>query len=337
VPIQLNGAQRMADVAMPLPYKAPDAVSIQFAQSIEQTAQRLGGTADTPVGEGKQNAPVGTTLALIEQATRIVDAVHKGLHASQSEEFRLLTDRFREDPEAFWRFNRKPAKNWEVAEFLQALDDCEITPAADPNTPSQMHRIMRAVARVQLAAMAPPGLIDYRKVVAATFRTLGDDPDDYMVDPADVPPPQPGAPPMPPPDPTKLLELKQKGQLAQQAQQGKMAEIAADAAQAQREQQMRGAEAIVESRDRAADRQSREAVAATRLKVAQVSAIQDLIEKGSIDPHVGASIIASIQAGTGPIPPQPPPPVSAPPLPPHTPPSPGEQAWGAPPDWNRPI
>ena len=346
VPIQLNGAQRLSDVAMPLPYKTPDAVSIQFAQAVETTAQRLGGTADTPVGEGAQNAPVGTTLALIEQDTKIIDAVHKGLHASQSQEFQLLTDRFREDPAAFWRFNghRKPARAWTEAEFLQALDDCSIAPAADPNTPSQMHRIMRAVARVQLAAMAPPGLVDYRKILAATFRTLGDDPDEYMIDPAQaaaMAAQQQGPPAAPPPDPTKLLELKQKGDLAAQAQQGKMQEMQLDATAKEREQQMRGAEAIVESRDRAADRQGRTDVANARLRTeeikAQIDSIDGLIKEGRIDPHVGASMISNIQAGAGSALT-----VTTPPVPNTGPPppkqqSPGEAMWGPPPDWNRPI
>jgi hypothetical protein len=305
VPIQLNGAQDIHSVAMGLPYQKPDAVSIQLAEMVEKQGQRLGGTADTPVGEGKQNAPVGTTLALIEQATKIVDAVHKGLHRSQAEELQMLVDRFREDPGALTRFNRRPSRQWQEAEFLQALDDMNIVPASDPNTPSQMHRIMRAVARVQLAAMAPPGLIDYRAVLEATLRTLGDDPEEFMTD-MNAPPPAPPAPPMPPADPAKMAELQQKGQQSAQQHQERMAELELEQANQQREQQMRGAEAIVESRDRAADRTSRETVAALRLKTeqtkAQIEAIQEMGKTGQIPPDMAASIIAQITATANPAP-----------------------------------
>ena len=327
-PIQLNGNQDIRSVAMPMPYSKPDAVSIQFAQSVEQQGQRLGGTADMPVGEGVQNAPVGTTLALIEQATKIVDAVHKGLHQSQSEEFGMLVDRFREDPEAFWRFNRKPTREWEEAEFLQALDKNNIVPAADPNTPSQMHRIMRATARVQLAAMAPPGLMDYRAIIEATLRTLGDDPQEFMTDPNEPPPTPPGPPPAPPPDPAKLAELQQKGQMAGLEHQARMAEIQADAANEQKDQQMRGAEAVVESRDRAADRQSRERVAQMRVVTEQIKAIEGMAHAGQIAPEMAASIIASLNAAANP------PPVPATPQPGFRQPgpgmSPGETMWTRP-------
>lgn len=330
VPIQLNGQQSIRDVAMPLPYQKPDAVSIDLAKFIESQGQRLGGTADTPVGEGKQNAPVGTTLALIEQATKVVSAVHKGLHRSQSEELQMLVDRFREDPEAFWRFNPKPARKWEIEQFLQALDDNDIVPAADPNTPSEMHRIMRAVARVQLAAMAPPGTMDYRAVIEAALRTLGDDPDEFMMDPAA------SAPQAPQPDPTKMAELASKEKLAGMSHAGKMQEIAAGADAARQDQQMKGAEAIIESRDRQADRQSHENVAAMRLKTeeirSQVESLENLIRDGHIDPHVGAAMIANVQMAGQPAVHQP----SAAPQPPKYP-SPGEALWGPPPDYNRPL
>ena len=333
-PIQLNGQQDIRHVAMPMPYSKPDAVSIQLANLVEQQGQRLGGTADAPIGEGQQNAPVGTTLALIEQTTKIVDAVHKGLHQSQSQEFQLLAARFKEDPGALWRFGgKKLSRQWEKAEFLQALDDFDIVPAADPNTPSQMHRIMRAIARMQLASMigpVAPGLVNIRAVYEATLRTLGDDPSEFTNDPQTQASMQPGPPPMPPPDPAKMAELQMKGAQAAQQHQAKMAEMQIGAQETDREQQMRGAEAIVESRDRAADRSSREAVSAMRLRVEQVKAIENLAKAGQMDPTMAAHVIASIQAGGAPVAPQPPQPVAMQPPPPHTPVSPGEAMWTRP-------
>ena len=298
VPIQLNGAADIRSVAMPMPYSKPDATSMQLAEMVEASAQRLGGTADIPVGEGRQDAPVGTTIALIEQSTKIVDAVHKGLHQSQSEEFRLLVDRFRDDPQALWRFNRKPARQWEVAEFLQALDNTSVVPAADPNTPSQMHRIMKATARVQIAAMAPPGMVNLRAVTESVFRTLGDDVNEFMLPEQPAAPPMmaPSPPPPPPPDPAKMAELQLKQQIAQQEAQARQQELAMSAEQNVTDSKIKAGMAVTESADRAADRASHERIAAMRVDQERIQAIADMVKQGQLDPHVGAQMIAGIQA-----------------------------------------
>jgi hypothetical protein len=92
------------------------------------------------VGEVKQDAPVGTTLALIEQNAKIIDSAHKRLHAAQAEEFKLLKCRFREDPESFWRHNKKTTIQWKKDQFIEALNKCELVPVADPNNPTALHR-----------------------------------------------------------------------------------------------------------------------------------------------------------------------------------------------------
>ena len=89
------------------------------------------------VGEGRADAPVGTTLAMIEQATKILNAVHKRMHSAQAEEFQLLARCFRENPESFWQRKGKPSYPWSEQTFVQALNDCELIPQADPNTVSQ--------------------------------------------------------------------------------------------------------------------------------------------------------------------------------------------------------
>jgi hypothetical protein len=87
-PIETNGMP-ISQAVMPLPYKDVSPAFASLVDNIAQTGQRVGGTAEIQIGEGKQDAPVGTTLALIEQATKIMDAVHKRLHAAQAEEFQL--------------------------------------------------------------------------------------------------------------------------------------------------------------------------------------------------------------------------------------------------------
>jgi hypothetical protein len=219
-PLQSNGQQAIRDMVMPLPYKEPGPAFMQFLDAVRTVGQRVGNMAETQVGEGKQNAPVGTTLALIEQQMKVEGAVHKGLHASQSEELRLLKRLFQEDPEALWR-HRKGQPKWNQQNLVAALNDYDLVPQADPNTPSHMHRIMKWAGVKQLQ-MANPTLYDARKVDEATLKALGiDNPQELFA---------PQQPPMaPPPDP-RLITAGINAQVQQ-------AKIAADAANTEKKLQ----------------------------------------------------------------------------------------------------
>ena len=159
---------------MPLPYNPTNAATIDVYKDIVTTGSRVAGSPDIAVGEGRQEAPVGTTIALIEQATKVVDAVHKRLHSSQSKEFALIIDLFRENPEDFWRFNTKKNKGsqWDAPKLLAALNNYNLVPRADPNTASQLQRIMRAQAIYQIAK-ADPGNFQIEQVYEYVLRTLG--------------------------------------------------------------------------------------------------------------------------------------------------------------------
>ena len=163
---------RIQDFVMPLPYKEMGPGMMQLLESIISTGQRVGGTAETNVGEGRQDAPVGTTIALIEQATKPMDAVHKRIHAAQAREFELLVDKFREDPESFSRGNKRPAKEWNKDQLLRALDNYDLVPAADPNVSSSMQRIGKAQALYQLAK-DDPAAFDVTEVRKVVLRAMG--------------------------------------------------------------------------------------------------------------------------------------------------------------------
>ena len=150
-----TGGLPINQAIMPLPYKEPGASLMTLVQNIAETGQRVGGTAEIQVGEGRQDAPVGTTLALIEQATKILNAVHKRMHAAQAEEFNLLVRCFRENPESFWQRKMKPTLPWDEQMFTAALEDINIVPQADPNTASHTQRLMRVAALKQLQASNP--------------------------------------------------------------------------------------------------------------------------------------------------------------------------------------
>lgn len=158
VPIDTNGMP-IKDAVMELPYREAGPAHMSLIDKLTDRAEKLGNTANTPVGEGKANAPVGTTLALIEQATKVEGAVMKRMMAAQSEEFLLLMDLFRDDPEALWRGNRRPAlgkdKEQRLQLFEQALNDCDIVPKADPNVPSRIQRLAVAETLRKMAADRP--------------------------------------------------------------------------------------------------------------------------------------------------------------------------------------
>lgn len=183
VQVDTGGAQRISDAVMPLPYKEPSQALMALVESIATTGQRLGGTSEVQVGEGRQDAPVGTTLALIEQATKLENSVHKRMHSAQAEEFQMLRDLFKEHPESFWQRKRKMARPWDEKTFLQALEDFELVPQADPNTSSHTQRVVKFMALKQLQG-ASPDLYQRYAVEQAGLRLLQfGSPEEFLVPP----------------------------------------------------------------------------------------------------------------------------------------------------------
>lgn len=185
-----TGGLPINQAIMPLPYKDPSPALMTLVDNIAQTGQRIGGVSEMQTGEGRPDAPVGTTLAMIEQAAKVLNSVHKRMHAAQAQEFRLLIKCFRENPETFWQRNKKPAYSWDEQVFMQALDNYELTPQADPNTASHAQRLMKIMALKQLQA-AQPGLYDPIAVDTAALQAIGwNNPTQFM-----APPNAQGAPP----------------------------------------------------------------------------------------------------------------------------------------------
>jgi hypothetical protein len=176
-----TGGVPINQAVMPLPYKEPGPAMFNLVQNMVETGQRLGGTAEQAVGEGKQDAPVGTTLALIDQQTKVLNSVHKRMHRSQADEFRLLVRCFREHPESFLAGKSGYRKKWTEAQFVQALNDYELVPQADPNTASQMQRQIKVVALKELQSQNP-SLYDPVAIDLAAMKAMGwSNPEQFMV------------------------------------------------------------------------------------------------------------------------------------------------------------
>jgi len=257
---------------MPLPYKEPSGALAAFAETISQYGQRLGGTAEMQVGEGKAEAPVGTMLAMIEQAQKLLNSVHKRMHAAQADEFQLLAQCFREHPESFWQRNKRPANKWSEKTFLDALDNYELVPQADPNTASHIQRVMKVTALVQMAQTAPT-LYNLDAVNREALLTLGwSNANSLLRDQVNNPQP---------PDP-QAQAAQMAGQAAMITAQSKMMEAQTKVAETQKkmgggqgmspEEQVKMAEiqqknidAQLDATNRKRDRESRERLAAVKL------------------------------------------------------------------------
>lgn len=167
-----TGGMPINQAVMPLPYKEPGAGLMNLVTNMAETGARIGNTSELQVGEGRADIPVGTTLALIEQAQKVLNSVHKRMHTSQAEEFKLLIECFREHPESFWQKNKKPSAKWDEKTFLEAINNVELVPQADPNTASQTQRLMKVMALKQLQA-AQPSLYDPIAIDTAALQAIG--------------------------------------------------------------------------------------------------------------------------------------------------------------------
>ena len=191
--IQTNG-RPISEIVMALPYKDITPGLLALIDKITAQSEKAGGSAEVPVGEGIQNVPVGTMLAHIEQATKLMAAAHKGMHAAQSEELGLIADLFREDPESFWKGNKKRKKFWNEQKLFVALNTCTLVPKSDPNVPSHVHRLMKAVALVQLLQIPQfAGLLSPGDILDRVLQAMKEDPSGIRI----TPPPAQAGPPSP--------------------------------------------------------------------------------------------------------------------------------------------
>ena len=143
----------LRDAFMTLPYKEPSQTLLALMGVVVQAGQRFASIADIQVGDGNQQAAVGTTVALLERGSRTMSAIHKRLYASLKLEFKLLSRVFKLYlPEEYPYDVVGGEKNIKQADFDDRID---IVPVADPNIFSQTQRISLAQTQLQLAQSNP--------------------------------------------------------------------------------------------------------------------------------------------------------------------------------------
>jgi hypothetical protein len=158
---------------MAMPYKEPSEVSFKMLQSVRENARNLANTAEIAVGEGRQDAPVGTTIALLEASQKVQSAILKRAHAAQREEYTMLADLFGEHlPERPYPF---PIQGGRMAIMRSDFqDNNDIIPVADPNITSATQRVMRTEQVLKMATGAGP-LFDQRAAYMNMLREMGYD------------------------------------------------------------------------------------------------------------------------------------------------------------------
>ena len=138
---------------MPLPFKEPSGSLFQLLGFIVDAGQRFASTADLNVGDVNPNAPVGSTVALIEQGSKSFSAIHKRLHYSQGQEFKLISSLNAENlPDQFTFSLIGGSSEIFAADFNDRID---VLPVSDPNIFSTAQRIAQAQSVLQMAQSAP--------------------------------------------------------------------------------------------------------------------------------------------------------------------------------------
>jgi len=177
------------DAFMTLPFKEPSQTLLQLMGVVVNAGQRFASIADLQVGDGNQQAAVGTTVALLERGSRTMSAIHKRIYAALKNEFRILSRVFRLYLPAEYPYDVVGGQKMiKQSDFDDRVD---ILPVADPNIFSQTQRISLAQTELQLA-MSNPQMHNLYQAYRNMYEAIGvKDVDTVLIRPQ---PPQPKDP-----------------------------------------------------------------------------------------------------------------------------------------------
>ena len=143
----------LRNALLPLPYKGPDGTLFQLLGFVVDAGRRFAAIADMKVGDGSQANPVGTTMALLEQGTKVMSAIHKRCHNAQKQEFELLAKLFASSLPPEYPYNVQGGNR--AIKATDFDDRVDVMPISDPNIFSMSQRIMLAQPQLQLAQSNP--------------------------------------------------------------------------------------------------------------------------------------------------------------------------------------
>ena len=141
------------DAIIPLPYKEPSGTLAQLLGALIEGGRRFVSLADQQTGDGNTAAPVGTTVAMLERGMKVMSAIHKRLHYSQRQEFRVLARIFRDNLPPEYPYEVEGGNRMIKAEDFDNRVD--VIPVSDPNIFSMAQRVTLAQTQLQLAQSNP--------------------------------------------------------------------------------------------------------------------------------------------------------------------------------------
>ena len=172
-----------------IPYKEPSSVLYQLLGNIVEEGRRIGSIADVQVGNMNPNAPVGTTLALLERSMKVMSGVQSRLHASLKKELRILAKCIHDFMPSDYSYEIE-------GDFSRTKDfdgRIDVIPVSDPNASTMAQRVTQYQSALQLAQQAPQ-LYDMGKLHRQMLEVLGiQDADDIIKLPEDIKPKDPVA------------------------------------------------------------------------------------------------------------------------------------------------
>ena len=141
-----------------LPYKEPSSTLYQMLQFVTAAGQKFADSTEQIVSDAASYGPVGTTMALLEASSKFFTAIHKRLHKSQRDEFKILASIDKDYlPQEYPYEVPLEERSIYQTDFDGKID---VIPVSDPNIPSNAHRMMLANMALQMAQQSPPGMFN---------------------------------------------------------------------------------------------------------------------------------------------------------------------------------
>ena len=171
-----------------LPYKEPSATLYQLLGNIVEEGRRFASISDVKISDMSNEAPVGTTLALLERNMKVMSAVQARLHASMRKEFEILVTIIKDFGNPSYPYETEEGEDIKATDFDKRVD---VFPVSDPNAATMAQRIMQYQAAFQLAQSAPE-MYDLKELHRQMLQVLGiQDVDDIVPDVSEIPPVDP--------------------------------------------------------------------------------------------------------------------------------------------------
>lgn len=158
------------DNILPLPYKEPSATLFQLLQNVVEEGRRLAAVADVKLNDMNGEAPVGTTLAILERTLKVMSAVQARVHASMEQEFKLIAALIKDYTPPEYEYD--PDYGATRAQKKEDYEKTDIIPVSDPNASTMAQRIIQYQAAIQLSSSAPQ-IYDLPALHRGFLQTMG--------------------------------------------------------------------------------------------------------------------------------------------------------------------